>query len=98
MRASRVLSPRASIGVSTALLEQYRQEDPDAYKRGEDGFGLDITYRAPDVTGPLVTRDRAPVTPVVDAGGTRIRLFDLFRGPHSARLVFGAVAPAEQHT
>jgi hypothetical protein len=30
--------------------------------------------------------------------GLRIRLLDLFRGPHSTRLVFGAPAPDEEHT
>jgi hypothetical protein len=65
--------------------------------RGEESFGLDISYRAPGVTGPLVTGDRAPDAPVLDASGARIRLFDLFRGPHFTRLVFGAPAPDEQH-
>jgi 2-polyprenyl-6-methoxyphenol hydroxylase-like FAD-dependent oxidoreductase len=85
------------LGVSTDLLEKYTQGHPEAHKRGEESFGLDITYRAPDATGPLVTGDRAPDAPVVDANGARIRLFDLFRGPHSTRLVFGAPAPDEQH-
>ncbi|CAO5234665.1 FAD-dependent monooxygenase [Frankia sp. AgKG'84/4] len=85
------------LGASTALLRRYLQDDPDAYRRGEDSFGLDITYRDPDATGPLVTGDRAPDAPVLAADGTRIRLFDLFRGPHATRLVFGATAPAEPH-
>ena len=85
------------LGVSTGLLDQYAQGHPEAHKRGEDTFGLDITYRAADATGPLVTGDRAPDAPVLDANGKRIRLFDLFRGPHSTRLVFGAPAPAEEH-
>jgi hypothetical protein len=85
------------LGVSTDLLEKYTQGHPEAHKRGEESFGLDITYRAPDATGPLVTGDRAPDAPVLDANGARIRLFDLFRGPHSTRLVFGAPAPDEEH-
>jgi 2-polyprenyl-6-methoxyphenol hydroxylase-like FAD-dependent oxidoreductase len=85
------------LGVSTDLLEKYTQGHPEAHKRGEESFGLDITYRAPDATGPLVTGDRAPDAPVLDAHGARIRLFDLFRGPHSTRLVFGAPAPDEEH-
>jgi len=85
------------LGVSTDLLDKYTQGHPEAHKRGEESFGLDITYRAPDATGPLVTGDRAPDAPVLDASGARIRLFDLFRGPHSTRLVFGAPAPAEEH-
>ena len=85
------------LGVSTDLLEKFTQGLPEAHKRGEESFGLDITYRAPDAIGPLVTGDRAPDAPVLDANGARIRLFDLFRGPHSTRLVFGAPAPDEEH-
>lgn len=85
------------LGVSTGLLERYTQGDPDAHKRGEETFGLDVTYRAPDAIGPLVAGDRAPDAPVLDASGKRIRLFDLFRGPHFTRLIFGAPAPDEEH-
>jgi len=34
----------------------------------------------------------------VDANGKPVRLFDLYRGPHATRLVFGAPAPDEPHT
>ena len=85
------------LGVSTALLERYAEGNPDAYKRGEDTFGLAISYRSPDATGPLVAGDRAPDAPVLDPGGQRIRLFDLFRGPHFTQLVFGGPAPDEEH-
>jgi 2-polyprenyl-6-methoxyphenol hydroxylase-like FAD-dependent oxidoreductase len=86
------------LGVSTELLERYTKGHAEAHRRGEETFGLTITYRAPEATGPLVTGDRAPDAPVLDANGKRIRLFDLFRGPHFTRLVFGATAPAEEHT
>ncbi|MFH8406599.1 FAD-dependent monooxygenase [Streptomyces sp. NPDC018019] len=89
--ASRVL------GVSTDLLDKYVEGHPDAHKRGEEGFGLDITYRAPDATGTLVTGDRAPDAPLLDPDGKGVRLFDLFRGPHFTRLCFGAPAPDEEH-
>ncbi|WP_030375299.1 FAD-dependent monooxygenase [Streptomyces rimosus] len=85
------------LGVSTDLLDKYVAGHPDAHKRGEEGFGLDITYRAPDATGPLVTGDRAPDAPLLDADGKNVRLFDLFRGPHFTRLTFGAPAPDEEH-
>jgi len=81
------------LGVSTELLERYTKGHAEAHRRGEETFGLTITYRAPEATGPLVTGDRAPDAPVLDANGRRIRLFDLFRGPHFTRLVFGATAP-----
>lgn len=85
------------LGVSTGLLEKYVAGSADAHKRGEEGFGLDITYRAPDATGVLVAGDRAPDAPLLDADGKHVRLFDLFRGPHFTRLVFGAPAPDEEH-
>jgi 2-polyprenyl-6-methoxyphenol hydroxylase-like FAD-dependent oxidoreductase len=85
------------LGVTTDLLTKYAEGHPDAYKRGEDTFGLNITYRSPQATGPMVTGDRAPDAPLLDPNGKRIRLFDLFRGPHFTRLVFGAPAPDEEH-
>ncbi|MEU2791379.1 FAD-dependent monooxygenase [Streptomyces sp. NPDC007100] len=85
------------LGVSTDLLDKYAAGSADAHKRGEEGFGLDITYRAADATGPLVAGDRAPDAPLLDADGKRVRLFDLFRGPHFTRLAFGAPAPDEEH-
>ncbi|WP_030017243.1 FAD-dependent monooxygenase [Streptomyces monomycini] len=85
------------LGLSTDLLDKYVEGSADAHKRGEEGYGLDITYRAPDATGVLVTGDRAPDAPLLDADGKHVRLFDLFRGPHFTRLVFGAPAPEEEH-
>jgi hypothetical protein len=84
-------------GSRRELLDRYARGHEEAHKRGEEGFGLNITYRAPHATGPLVTGDRAPDAPVLDANGECVRLFDLFRGPHSTRLVFGAPAPGEEH-
>ena len=85
------------LGVSTDLLSKYAEGHPDAFKRGEDTFGLNITYRSPDASGAVVTGDRAPDAPLLDPNGKRIRLFDLFRGPHFTRLVFDAPAPDEEH-
>jgi 2-polyprenyl-6-methoxyphenol hydroxylase-like FAD-dependent oxidoreductase len=86
------------LGVSTELLDRYTKGHTEAHKRGEETFGFNITYRAPDATGPLVTGDRAPDAPVLGSNGKRIRLFDLFRGPHFTRLAFGAPAPDEEHS
>lgn len=81
------------LGVSTELLTRYAEGRSDAHQRGPEGFGLDISYRSADVSGDasgvLVAGDRAPDAPLVDAQGKRMRLFDLFRGPHATRLVFG---------
>jgi 2-polyprenyl-6-methoxyphenol hydroxylase-like FAD-dependent oxidoreductase len=86
------------LGVSNELLDRYAQGHADAHKRGEATFGLTISYRAADAAGPLVTGDRAPDAPVLDASGKRIRLFDLFRGPHFTRLAFGAPAAPGEHS
>jgi hypothetical protein len=81
------------LGVTTGLLKRYTSGDPQAHRRGEDTFGLTISYRPPEATGGCVTGDRAPDAPVLDASGKRIRLFDLFRGPHFTRLTFGGPVP-----
>ncbi|MDT7803080.1 MAG: hypothetical protein QOI78_6513 [Actinomycetota bacterium] len=81
------------LGVSTGLLQKYKDGDEDAHKRGEDTQQLDITYRggplSPAGTGALQPGDRAPDAPLTDANGKRVRLFELFRGPHATELVFG---------
>ncbi|MCP2164577.1 FAD-dependent monooxygenase [Goodfellowiella coeruleoviolacea] len=84
------------LGLSTELLRKYVDRDPDADRRDENTQQLDISYRTTE--GFLVSGDRAPDAPVVSGDGTRVRLFDLFRGPHATRLVFGAAAPAEPHS
>jgi 2-polyprenyl-6-methoxyphenol hydroxylase-like FAD-dependent oxidoreductase len=47
-----------------------------------------VDRESPD--GLLRAGDRAPDAPCVDASGTSVRLFDLFRGPHFTLLGFGA--------
>jgi 2-polyprenyl-6-methoxyphenol hydroxylase-like FAD-dependent oxidoreductase len=88
------------LGVTTELLARYAEGRPDAYKRGAESFGLDITYRAADADGALVAGDRAPDAPLLDPSGKRVRLFDLFRGPHATRLNFGpqGADDAGEHT
>lgn len=49
----------------------------------------DPTATADGESGGLAVGDRAPDAPLRDAHGKHIRLFDLFRGPHATRLVFG---------
>ncbi|GHF77875.1 2-polyprenyl-6-methoxyphenol hydroxylase-like FAD-dependent oxidoreductase [Amycolatopsis bartoniae] len=83
------------LGVSTELMQRYADGDESAHERGEETQQLNISYRTTD--GKLVAGDRAPDAPVTAADGTPTRLFDLFRGPHATRLVFGASAPAEPH-
>ncbi|SFK22763.1 FAD-dependent monooxygenase [Amycolatopsis sacchari] len=83
------------LGVTTELLHKYVEGSEDAHERGENTRQLDISYRTTE--GVLVPGDRAPDAPVKDADGNPVRLFELFRGPHATRLVFGAPAPAEPH-
>ncbi|MEV7091378.1 FAD-dependent monooxygenase [Amycolatopsis sp. NPDC051045] len=87
------------LGVSTALMQKYVDGDEDAHERGEDTRQLDISYRggplSPAGTGALQPGDRAPDAPLLDANGKRVRLFELFRGPHATELVFGDGAVGE---
>ncbi|OXM66710.1 FAD-dependent monooxygenase [Amycolatopsis vastitatis] len=81
------------LGITTGLMQKYVDGDEDADRRGEETQQLDITYRggplSPAGTGSLRPGDRAPDAPLVDANGKRVRLFELFRGPHATELVFG---------
>ncbi|WNV87708.1 FAD-dependent monooxygenase [Umezawaea sp. Da 62-37] len=92
----RAVAARA-LDVTSDLLNRYAEGREDAHERGEDHFGFTITYRAPDATGALVTGDRAPDAPVLDANGKRVTLFDLFRGPHFTSLTFGAPVQEDEH-
>jgi 2-polyprenyl-6-methoxyphenol hydroxylase-like FAD-dependent oxidoreductase len=81
------------LGISTELLQKYVDGAEDAHERGEDFQQLDISYRggplSPAGTGALQPGDRAPDAPLLDANGKRVRLFELFRGPHATSLTFG---------
>ncbi|MGY2060265.1 FAD-dependent monooxygenase [Nocardia gipuzkoensis] len=81
------------LGLSTDLLDRHVAGDESSMRRGADTFGLDISYRSADATGPLVAGDRAPDSLLRAADGRTVRLFDLFRGPHATLLSFDA--PAE---
>ncbi|WP_326808489.1 MULTISPECIES: FAD-dependent monooxygenase [unclassified Streptomyces] len=84
------------LGISEELMRRHQEGAEDAHERGENTRQLDVSYRTGE--GRLVTGDRAPDAPVVDPNGKSVRLFDLYRGPHATRLVFGAPAPDEPHT
>ncbi|MFE2374917.1 FAD-dependent monooxygenase [Streptomyces sp. NPDC059398] len=85
-----------TLTLSEELLERHKDGVEDAYERGENTRQLDVSYRTSE--GRLVAGDRAPDAPLRDPDGKAIRLFDLCRGPHATRLVFGAPAPDEPHT
>ncbi|MEU4521065.1 FAD-dependent monooxygenase [Amycolatopsis sp. NPDC024027] len=82
------------LGVTAGILQKYVDGDDDAHHRGEETNQLNITYRggplSPAGTGALRPGDRAPDAPLADANGKRVRLFELFRGPHATELLFGA--------
>ena len=88
------------LGLSEDLLRRHVEGAADAHERGQETRQLDIGYRGSPIVrdgrahpGRLQPGDRAPDGPVVDAAGRRVRLFDLFRGPHATRLVFGDPLP-----
>jgi 2-polyprenyl-6-methoxyphenol hydroxylase-like FAD-dependent oxidoreductase len=89
------------LGVSSELMRKYTDGDPDAHERGDETRQLDIGYRggplAPASEGVLRAGDRAPDSPVFDVNGKRVRLFDLFRGPHTTELVFGDGSADGEH-
>ncbi len=85
------------LGISSELLRRHLDGDERAHERGADTQQLDISYRVSDEPG-LAVGDRAPDAPVLDDSGAKVRLFDLFRGPHATRLLFDGDAPDEPHT
>ncbi|WP_338759886.1 FAD-dependent monooxygenase [Nocardia vulneris] len=82
----------AVLGISTALLHRATSGAEDAHRR-DHTHQLDLTYRDPAATGTLVPGDRAPDASVTDIAGQRLRLFDLYRGPHHTLVSFGETAP-----
>ncbi|MER7249555.1 FAD-dependent monooxygenase [Kribbella sp. NPDC000426] len=76
------------LGISEDLMQKHVEGDESAMERGENTRQLDVSYRDPSDTGPLVSGDRAPDAPLVDASGNKVRLFELFRGPHETLLRF----------
>ncbi|WP_206314760.1 FAD-dependent monooxygenase [Streptomyces coryli] len=82
------------LGISTELLHKHLDGDESALERGENTRQLDISYRDPSDPARITTGDRAPDSPLLRADGTRLRLFDLFRGPHETLLRFTPTAPS----
>ncbi|NNH75186.1 3-(3-hydroxyphenyl)propionate hydroxylase [Nocardia uniformis] len=82
------------LGLTTEILEKTLEGAEDAMERGENTHQLDISYRNPLPRGTaentLFAGDRAPDAPLLDSSAQPVRLFDLFRGPHSTLLVFGS--------
>jgi len=83
------------LGISEDLMQKHRDGDERAMERGEETRQLDVSYRAADDPAPLASGDRAPDSPLVDAHGNHLRLFDLFRGPSETLLRFSPTAPTD---
>ncbi|MGZ0151792.1 FAD-dependent monooxygenase [Kribbella sp. WER1] len=82
------------LGISEELMQKHIDGDESALDRGENTRQLDVSYRDPADSRPLAPGDRAPDAPVTDAEGNKIRLFELFRGPHETVLRFSPSTPA----
>ncbi|WP_133981416.1 hypothetical protein [Kribbella voronezhensis] len=83
------------LGISSELMQKHLDGDESALERGENVRQLDISYRDPSDTGPITRGDRAPDSPLIDAEGNKLRLFDLFRGPHETLLRFAPSTTTE---
>jgi 2-polyprenyl-6-methoxyphenol hydroxylase-like FAD-dependent oxidoreductase len=87
------------LGISEDLLQKHVDGDESAMERGENTRQLDVSYRDPADTRPIAPGDRAPDAPLVDASGNKLRLFELFRGPHETLLRFSPTTPSNHpHT
>ncbi|MFD3403945.1 FAD-dependent monooxygenase [Kribbella sp. NPDC058693] len=83
------------LGISEELMQKHVDGDESALERGENTRQLDVSYRDPSDTRPLVSGDRAPDAPVIDASGNKVRLFELFRGPHETLLRFSPTTASD---
>jgi 2-polyprenyl-6-methoxyphenol hydroxylase-like FAD-dependent oxidoreductase len=85
------------LGISTQLHQKTIDRDEDAMRRDNPALQqLFLNYRGGPLTeelrsapGRVSAGDRAPDAPARSADGAPLRLFDLFRGPHSTLLTFG---------
>jgi 4-hydroxyisophthalate hydroxylase len=82
------------LGISEELMQKHVDGDDSAMERGENTRQLDVSYRSPSDTRAMASGDRAPDAPLVDAAGNKLRLFDLFRGPHFTLLRFAPATPS----
>ncbi|MER7082981.1 2-polyprenyl-6-methoxyphenol hydroxylase [Saccharopolyspora kobensis] len=89
------------LGLSAELLQRHVEGHAEAHRRGPETHQLTISYRNSPLSrderttpGRVRAGDRAPDSPLRDASGKQIRLFDLFRGTHWTHLAFDAEPPA----
>lgn len=84
------------LGISEELMQKHVDGDESAMERGENTRQLDVSYRSLSDTTAIASGDRAPDTPLTDAAGNNLRLFDLFRGPHFTLLRFISIGDHAQ--
>ncbi|MFC0436924.1 alpha/beta fold hydrolase [Kutzneria buriramensis] len=84
------------LGLSTQKYEGISKLSPSSIRRGKDEQQLLLTYHggplAPghgERTKTLRVGDRAPNADLLRADGTRVRLFDLYRGSHFTAVGYG---------
>lgn len=89
------------LGLSTQKYEALTKLDPSSIRRGKDLQQLAISYRGGplaangcDRTKTLCIGDRAPDAELIDAVGTKARLFHRYRGPHFTAIAYGPRAGA----
>ena len=87
------------LGLSTKKYEGLAKMDPSSIRRGKDEQQLGLTYYGGPLAGADCERtdtlrvgDRAPDADLLAAGGGRVRLFDVYRGPQFAAIAYGAEA------
>jgi len=100
--AERAPIAAAVLALSTRKYLGIAKLDPSSIRRGKDETQLSLTYRggplAPDSadrTARLKVGDRAPDAILTAAGGEKIRLFDIYRGPHFTAIAYGDPAARE---
>ena len=84
------------LGVTTKLHREILAKEGADHRRGPETLQLGITYRdgplardEREMPGSVRAGDRAPDAPCRRVDETKVRLFDLFRGPHFTLLCFG---------
>ena len=87
------------LGLSTKKYEGIAKLDPSSIRRGKDVQQLKLSYHGDplspssgDRTKTLRVGDRAPDATVIGSDGRRMRLFDVYRGPHFTAIAYGAMA------
>ncbi|WP_433346708.1 FAD-dependent oxidoreductase [Micromonospora sp. CA-111912] len=98
-QAERLPIAAGVLGLSTEKYAGIAKLDPSSLRRGKDEQQLLLSYYGGPLaptklagTTTLRVGDRAPDAELLGPGGVRVRLFDLYRGPHFTALAYGSRA------